>query len=144
MRTITLKVPGVPVAQPRQRHRIVSAGGRTFASNYTPTRDPVNVFKAAIQHAWSDGDDAAFVGPVEMQIIAVFPRPKSLTKKRGENPRLPKVTKPDGDNVYKAIADALNELAYHDDSQVWKHSIERWVGEPDEQPHTLIQISGTN
>lgn len=140
---ITLIVPGVPVAQPRQRHRIVATGGKVFTQNYTPKGDPVNVFKAAIQHAWQQANAAMFEGPVEVRIVALFPRPKSATRKRGDNPRLKKITKPDGDNVFKSVADALNKLAYNDDSQIWKHTIERWIGEPHEQPETRIEITAS-
>lgn len=49
---ITFTVPAVPVAQPRQRMRVVQThGGKTFAQNYTPVRDPVNAYKASCREA---------------------------------------------------------------------------------------------
>lgn len=59
--------------------------------------------------------------PLVMMIIAYFPIPKSTTKKdRGliaEGLLLP-TKKPDADNIAKAICDALNGVAYGDDTQV--------------------------
>ena len=38
MTTHTIRVLAVPVAQPRQRTRVVASGGRQFTQNYTPTK----------------------------------------------------------------------------------------------------------
>lgn len=44
------RVDAIPVAQPRQRHRVAkTAKGKQFVQNYTPQSDPVNTFKAAAQ-----------------------------------------------------------------------------------------------
>ncbi len=48
MRQIQFIVPAIPIAQPRQRHRVMRIGGRTIAQNYTPKKDPVNQFKATV------------------------------------------------------------------------------------------------
>ncbi len=48
---LSIRIPGVPVAQPRQRHRVVKIGNHVRAQNYTPTQDPVNAFKAACKFA---------------------------------------------------------------------------------------------
>jgi len=36
--------------------------------------------------------------------------------------------RPDGDNIQKIVADALNGIAYHDDSQIWWWSFQREKG----------------
>jgi Holliday junction resolvase RusA-like endonuclease len=58
-------------------------------------------------------------------IVALFEIPKSTSKKRAELMRAGEIrpTKggrgnPDLDNIAKAICDALNGIAYHDDAQV--------------------------
>ena len=87
---IEFTVPGTPSGQPRQRHRIVKANGRTFASNYLPASDPVNAFKATIRLAYReaggrllnlDGGEA-----ISVVILAVFPRPSSKTRKTRPKP----------------------------------------------------------
>jgi Holliday junction resolvase RusA-like endonuclease len=133
-------VPCVPVAQPRQRHRVIAAHGKTFAQNYTPKNDPVNGFKSSVQAAAF----AAYSGPpldcpLSMDLIFVFPRPASVRKKDGFG-RLPHTVKPDRDNVMKAVQDALNGLTYRDDSLICAGSVEKWRAAADEQPHVEVTI----
>lgn len=47
-------------------------------------------------------------------------------------------SKPDADNILKAILDALNEVAYDDDRYIYKITIERYYSE---EPRTEIEIS---
>lgn len=73
--------------------------------------------------------------PVEMYITAMFPIPKSTTKKdreRIKNKELFPMKKPDADNIAKVICDALNGVAYHDDTQVVRLEVRKVFteGEP--------------
>lgn len=59
--------------------------------------------------------------PLEISIIALFSIPKYVNKKTKElmiNGYVFPTKKPDGDNIIKAILDALNGAAYRDDSQI--------------------------
>ena len=68
-------------------------------------------------------------GAVNMNIIYAFRRPKSLSKKeRNEidgGKTVPKTTKPDIDNLVKAILDALNGIVWKDDAQVTQINIQK-------------------
>jgi len=68
-------------------------------------------------------------GAVNMNIIYAFRRPKSLSKKeRNEidgGKTVPKTTKPDIDNLTKAILDALNGIVWKDDAQVTQINIQK-------------------
>lgn len=58
---------------------------------------------------------------IKVEIIAFFPIPESSTKKfrtSALNGDIPYTKKPDADNVAKAVLDALNNVAWRDDSQV--------------------------
>ncbi len=59
--------------------------------------------------------------PVTLRIVARFLPPKSMSKKRQasmlEGKEFP-LKKPDMDNIIKVVADALNGVAYRDDTQV--------------------------
>jgi Holliday junction resolvase RusA-like endonuclease len=140
--SISFVVPAIPVAQPRQRHRIVTArAGRTFVSNYTPTKHPVNHFKAAVQLA----AQAVYAGPVLdcplcMDVLFVFPRPASLPKKRGTG-RLPHTAKPDRDNCMKAVQDALEGILFRNDSQISSGQVMKRVAASGEQPHVAVVIT---
>lgn len=111
-------VPGLPVAQPRQRTRVVNSGGRMIAANYTPAGDPVNAFKAAIRLIFSQHrPPKVFDGPLRVTLEFRFPRGASTPKKFADQ-LLWKLGKKDIDNLSKAVMDALNAIAYHDDRQI--------------------------
>ena len=140
-RVITFVVPAIPVAQPRQRHRIVTTAGRSFATNYTPAKSPVNDFKASVRMAaWQAYSGPPLEGPLSVQIIAVFPRPASKRWKNKPMLRFPKLSKPDADNIAKANLDALNGLLFVDDAQVARLLVEKWLASGDEQPHVEISV----
>lgn len=57
--------------------------------------------------------------PLFACIRAYFPIPKSYSKRLKESlPGAPYTKKPDADNIVKAVLDALNGVAYEDDSKV--------------------------
>jgi len=68
-------------------------------------------------------------GAVNMNIVYAFRRPQSLSKKeRNEidgGKTVPKTTKPDIDNLTKAILDALNGIVWKDDAQVTQINIQK-------------------
>lgn len=140
--TIRFTVPAIPIAQPRQRQRVVHVGGRAIAQNYTPKSDPVNAFKATVAHAAA----AVFCGapldcPVSIACLFVFPRPKSLTWKTKPMPRVLHTGKPDVDNVFKALTDALNGIVFIDDSRIYSATIQKVIAAGDEQPHCEVEIA---
>lgn len=58
---------------------------------------------------------------LDMRILAYYSIPQSKSKKTKERMRngdLRPTKKPDMDNVVKIIADALNQVAYRDDTQI--------------------------
>ena len=138
---IRVVIPGVPVAQPRQRHRVVTVGDRSFAQNYTPQDSPVTAFKAAVRiAAGSARQGEPLAGPLRCDMTFVLPRPKALTKKRGDNPRAWAPKKPDVDNLFKSVADALNGQLWADDSQIVSASIRKVFAAADEQPQTIVEV----
>ena len=60
-------------------------------------------------------------GRASVSILALFQVPKSTSKKNSEkmlNKQISPTKKPDIDNIAKIVLDALNKLAYKDDTQV--------------------------
>jgi len=55
-------------------------------------------------------------------------------------PRDKLLSKPDIDNVAKSVFDALNGIAYRDDSQIYNLWIIKVIAAGDEQPHVRILI----
>ena len=127
METLIFHVPGKP--QSKARHRSFARAGRVC--NYTPaqTEQYENWIKLCYQGAHGT---ARLVPPIEMSITAYFSVPKSYSKKKAalcrENVLRP-TCKPDMDNIAKAVADALNGIAYHDDSGVSELHVSKQYGE---------------
>ena len=138
---ISFTVPTIPVAQPRQRHRIMQAGGRTFAHNVTPTTHPVNAFKAAVQLAAREAyAGPPLDGPVSLHVEFYFPRPGRLRWKKRDMPALLHDTKPDLENCLKSLMDALTGIAFHDDRQVAKVSAEKWYTDGGSGPRVKVEV----
>jgi Holliday junction resolvase RusA-like endonuclease len=112
-----------PVAQPRQRHRIIPGKGNNkgFVSNFTPARHPVQAFKRELQIEARKAmkDQPAFDCPLEVEIVIVYDRIQTQTEKKFGIRQIPKATKPDADNVAKAVMDALNGVVWSDDSRIF-------------------------
>lgn len=120
---IRIVVPGLPIAQPRQRHRAFVVGGQARVHNYTPATHPVQSFKAMLalvaRKVWRK---APLEGPLRIDITMRFPLPasaKAAVRKRVKAGEwVPHITKPDRGNVEKAIEDALNGIIWRDDRQL--------------------------
>jgi Holliday junction resolvase RusA-like endonuclease len=133
-------IPGIPVAQPRQRHRVVQMHGKAMAMNYTPARDPVNAFKAAAKFAAAEAYQGEPLNvPVSVLVRFVFPRPASVPKKAGTE-RMPHLGRPDVDNLFKSLADALNGQLWLDDSRVYQANLNKFKAAAGEQPHTEVLV----
>ena len=135
---IEFKVPAVPVAQPRAR--ATSIGGH--ARVYEPTSHPIAAFKASVRLAASCAfSGGALTGPLRVDCLFLFPRPKSLIFKKRDMPRVRHIKKPDADNLAKSVLDALNGLVWVDDCQVCECVLTKWIAAGDEQPHVLVRVT---
>ena len=107
---ITLQLELEPMACPRPR-----VAGK-FA--YMPTKY-LQWKSTAVTFIRQQYKDSQIIGPVYIDISAIFHRPKSLMRKKDPRKRILKTTKPDIDNVVKAVLDALQDAkVLKDDSQV--------------------------
>jgi Holliday junction resolvase RusA-like endonuclease len=129
-------IPGEPIAQPRVK--VSTKGG--FARAYTERDHPIHAYKQAIRLAYVNAGGEVLEGPVSIKIVCWFERPKSHSKKRQQDPE-PKITKPDSDNLAKANLDALNEIAYNDDGQVYRLTVEKWYVGPSDSAGTMIEVT---
>lgn len=126
---ITIRFDGEPVAKGRPRFRIVtSKAGVTFGSAYTPakTRKFEDDF-ALIAKAVMRGRPP-LEGPLQVFVDAEFAIPPSWPRHRRDaamNGSLRPTSRPDWDNVAKGVLDALNGIAYRDDSQIVEAAIRK-------------------
>lgn len=119
---ITFTVEGDPVAQPRPR--ISTAGG--FGRAYVPSGHGIHAYKLQVQAAARQVFRQPLAGAVEISVAFELARPPSHWCKRGLSSSAPAWPgKPDWDNLSKAVCDALNGLAYHDDAQIVRSTVEK-------------------
>lgn len=125
MSIIAFEIKGEPVAKARPRV--------TRFGTFTPqkTLNYENWVKECFVLSYGN----SFVpleGQLRASIVAYFSIPKSKSNKikammaAGE---VRPVKKPDGDNIIKIVTDALNKLAYHDDSQLVDISVSKFYSE---------------
>lgn len=132
---IQFRVDGTPVAQPRQRHRIIQPrAGKAFVHNYTPAKSPVADFKARVAWAAKQAYRGELIeGPIKVEVTMRFPLPtsaKATVKRtvRGGTP-VPHVIRPDAENVLKSIFDSLTGIVWRDDSQIYQGVFVKLYGE---------------
>lgn len=135
MNAITFSVPGDPVPQPRPR--ITTRGSHGHA--YTPASHPIHAYRQAIAAAAREaGATPSDAAPITLIVDLVFARPKSHYRKSGLKPDAPRLPRPDCSNCLKGIEDALNGVAWVDDSQIGRVVIEKTYGE---RPGTTVRIT---
>jgi len=137
-------ITGQPCGKARHRTRFVQPKGRPgFVSSYVDPKDP-NVswerFASAVfSEAWGGRLPLGRV-PLRLTVEAVATRPKGLKKSAGQG-RLWRLAKPDGDNVLKAIADALTSIGiWNDDAQVARCIMEKVYAMPGTASRAEIRI----
>lgn len=120
MRTVTFHVPGKPQGKARARTFRNKHTGRSMSMTPEQTVLYENFIKERFLQVGA-GFYLERGKPVTMRIAAWFLPPKSVSKRRRadmlEGRELP-LKKPDMDNIVKVVADALNGVAYHDDTQI--------------------------
>ncbi len=121
---IQVTVPGDPVAKGRPRF---TRAGHT----YTPAKTREWEKQARWYAKEAMQGRRMITGPVTLNIVATFQLPPSWPKWKQEaalDDKLYHTGKPDGDNVAKALKDALNGIVYTDDAQVFSHSMTKRYG----------------
>lgn len=120
---ISFHVPGEPKG--KGRPRFAKIGG--FVRTYTPeeTANYENRVALFFRNAHPGHQPIPRGTPIRLKIVATWTPPASWPKKRmvelEAGAEIGKVSKPDADNLVK-VMDALNGLAWDDDSQVWSVS----------------------
>jgi Holliday junction resolvase RusA-like endonuclease len=118
----------IPVRpHPWQRARL--ANGRHF------TDDKTRAYKAMIAaYGRISFPGVPLSGPVEVRVSAIYAAPASWSRRKREdalNDRVRPTGRPDVDNLAKGVMDALNGIAYADDSQIVRLTASKHYGHSD-------------
>ena len=126
---IKFNIPNNPVAKGRPRFRKIGS----FVQSYTPAKTKkaenyiVSCFKEQVKHF-----KTPIKGPIFVSIEFYMQIPTSLSKKKkNELEGQFHIKKPDLDNLCKTVCDALNGVAWEDDSCVCSLvAIKRYANDP--------------
>ena len=135
-------VPGPVVG--KQRPKFSTRG--KYAIAYTPkeTANYESLVRLSYMQAYSDRKPFEKDVQLAMKIMVYCKIPKATSKKKiaemlGHIVRPTK--KPDLDNVAKGIWDALNSVAYYDDSQIVSLTVRKYYSDEPKACVTLYAIS---
>lgn len=110
---VEFSVPGKPLGKQDSRK---SKTGVSYVP--TETKNYLSLVRLAAAAVWSG---KPLEGPVGLEIIAVYPIPKSWSKKRKEEALrglIEPAKKPDLTNILKAVEDGMQGVIIYDDDQV--------------------------
>ena len=136
---IKIIVPGKPFGKQRPR---MSRRGK-FTTTYTP-KETVEYENLVKMSYYNSAGDTKLNGAIKAEIKGVFPIPKSTSNKQKEkmlSGEIKYTKKLDCDNMAKCVLDALNNIAYDDDSQIYDLKVTKEYGE---NPHVEILLKEDN
>lgn len=139
MKEVTFVVAGEPRGKARPRFNTKT--GHAITPSDTANYETLVKWEYARQCNAKFPDDAM----LDMRIKAFYSVPKSDSKKKramklaGE---IRPTKKPDMDNVIKIIADALNNVAYHDDTQIVDCQVRKFYSENPRVEVTIKTVKG--
>ena len=125
-RKIAFTVEGEPKGKERPRF---CHNGQIYTPKQTTTYEQQIIFDY-----YKQCDNVKFEedSQLELFVKAYYKIPKSASKKKRMamlSEEIRPTKKPDGDNILKAVADALNGVCYKDDKSIVKMSIEKFYSD---------------
>lgn len=129
---VEFEIPGKPAGKGRPRF---------MRNGHTYTPDATTEFENLVRLYYKMHKHGVKLdGEIKASIVAVFPVPKSDSKKKRAKKlegTIRPTTKPDCDNIAKIVLDSLNHIAYDDDSQVVSLEVQKKYGE---EPKTIVTL----
>ena len=140
---INITIPGNPVSKARPRFA-TTKNNRVFA--YTNERTASYESFVRLTYLQHYPKQQPLTGALCANIKAYFPIPKSATKKARERMLAGEwhTKKVDCDNIAKICLDALNGVAYGDDSQVSRLEVEKAYSETPRVEISLWELENEN
>jgi len=135
MKKLFFEIPGEPKGKGRPR---VLRSGITYTPAGTAAYE--NLVKLCYQEYCGA---QKLEGAISATIDAYMTIPKSTSKKKHDLMAAGEIRptkKPDVDNMVKCVLDALNGIAYHDDSAVAECLVRKWYSDDPRVEVTLEEI----
>lgn len=115
---VQFSVCAAPVPQPRPKARRIGSNGIQI---YTPQGIHVKAYKKLIADAYTEALGSLQVdltSDIDLEVTFIIERPQNMCGPSYPTEMIPHNKKPDIDNLLKTVMDALNEVAWSDDSNV--------------------------
>lgn len=134
------------IFDPEQGEKLRGKGRPRVTKWGTYTDAKTKAFEQAIRAAATDalGSIDPVTQPVRLTCIARKRRPISLCRKSYPEGHLVRTTRPDGDNIFKAVLDALDGLIYEDDKYIWEGIYRNEWADKGEHGHLIITVELMN
>lgn len=136
MSNLNFMVPGQPYGKGRPRIGKVGKHARMF----TPEKTVAYESLVALFASQAMQGKPLISGPVSVSMMLVFSIPESWSKKKraqAQDAEIWPTTKPDMDNVVKAVFDAINGVVWVDDVQVVSLAVSKSYGD---QPAVHVAV----
>lgn len=140
---INLTVPGEPQGKQRPKARIFGKGQKARGMLYTPekTVQYETFIKELFAIKYPDFEPVEIALTLVLTAGLTIPTSASRIKKQKmEDGEIRPTKKPDNDNVLKAVMDALEGLAYKNDSQIVSAGVDKFYST---KPGLMISIYRT-
>lgn len=137
--SIAFRVDGIPKAQPRPRAFARKMGGKFVARMFDA--GTAEAWKSSIAHAAEPHKPSVPMdGAIAVDLAFFLPRPKRLMRAKDSPAAIACTSKPDCDNLAKAVLDALTATGWwHDDAQVFVLTVRKMfhgkMGRPGAEVH---------
>lgn len=132
--------------QPKERPKVYRNPHTGQVHAVTPKK--TKVYEEQVRTAYveaCEGEKVFFEGAIEMIVNIYVEVPKSTRKLSREAMILgfirPTVKNGDVDNLFKAISDSLNGVAYNDDSQIVDAQIRKFYGKQARAEITIREVN---
>lgn len=115
--SLSFEIPGKPGMKARARTVRIHGIVRSF----TPKDTAIYENRVVMQFIEKYPNHEPVSGALSLFVVAYFPISQSWSKKKrlmAEMENMPAPVRPDADNCIKSIMDALQGIAYHNDSQI--------------------------
>ena len=139
--TITFAIPGKPVGKGRPRATTIGGHARMYTPKKTESYESLVRMAFYNEHRARNPIPAGI--PLRLTIWCWFAIPKSWSKKR-QAQAMHHTGKPDADNILKVVGDALNGVAWHDDSQVSTAVVFKRYATDGERESVMVEIMPMN
>lgn len=126
---------GKPFGKQRPRH---TRTGHTYTPPETQQHEKQIALAFRQQYKDRFADDAY----IRCEITVLYDIPKAFSKAKREGAIIGEIRpdkKPDADNIAKIVLDALNGVAFRDDTQIVELSVEKWYTHG--EPKTIVTLT---